>query len=718
MDKYYCKIKLSTASVGVFHLLIGYIAIFLCSFVQFAKCRTTVMSPITTIDGYCVAAIDLQFFNCSDTNLPNLGLLTEVNDPSIVTTLDLSNNLLQTIDARTFIDFKTLTTLFLQWNQISFIHPDAFEGLDNLQSLYLTGNSLQNIASSIFAPIWNLHYLDLSSNNFGTLQQYMFPYLINLKHLNLEYSNISYIESPGVFQGLQSLESLNLAGNSFAYLQDTTFQGIENTLKHLNLSNVGIRSLYSTAVPPVNEIIGNNEASTTTETPTVFLSPLVNLLTLDISHNQLMTISNVSTRHLREEMTNLRSLNASHNPMHCDCIIQDFLIWIENLAFASVNTMPFCYFPQELSNINLLNSSLLEVISRNCTLNNAATHPVVADVSELMQKLHTTTSDPNKSLMAPPPYNPMLGWYTAAFLGAILILFLLGLLMDKLKRKYYLKLKKKLFKIEKQERLERKLKNASNMMSDNMVVEVKSTDRNKNTDDTRTVLCSISANNNNDNLARNDLEHATETLEGALGIHIDILDVDIKIKKTRTPSITSNTSQNMKLAQENTQRNLILCDARQPMLNKDNVNDNLGLQTSGYNAMKRNSIDARSALNPPLELVPGITILEINPECPLHGVGGHHNHKNNFKPNGDVPKVHKHITSANPTAQQNSKKVTLSTNSNNNVIRSTDNPLVTSSTVPMVHPHQSVIHNGGAVPKKQYYAETTEHDGTSETTRL
>lgn len=165
---------------------------------------------------------------CNQLRLPgkNIGTLSPFpcfdTDPFNIELINLSNNVIETIPARTFKDFPNVTNLDLSYNLICSLSFDAFIGLKNLVILNLSGNNLRKIVSYQFTLLRSLKALAIMVNKITRIESNAFAQLENLSVLTLERNLLPAIESDN-FKHLTSLTSLLLAENKITYLGDKAF---------------------------------------------------------------------------------------------------------------------------------------------------------------------------------------------------------------------------------------------------------------------------------------------------------------------------------------------------------------------------------------------------------------------------------------------------------------------------------------------------------------
>lgn len=166
-------------------------------------------------------SIDLLFGCFQELNLSKTINLTE---------LSLSYNHNINFHSNFFSGLKHLEILRLRnINGNPNDHPivsTVFEGLDNLRILDLSFNLMKTIDPNVFSHTPKLERLDLSFNKLSNLNTEMFQYLNNLKYLNLSKNEIRSIKTP-TFDHLENIECLCLNLNSIACLDLKIFKELK-----------------------------------------------------------------------------------------------------------------------------------------------------------------------------------------------------------------------------------------------------------------------------------------------------------------------------------------------------------------------------------------------------------------------------------------------------------------------------------------------------------
>ena len=107
--------------------------------------------------------------------------------------LDLSNNLIETIELNTFKQLPELETLDLSNNKIVYLSNAVFSGLKSLKSLILKSNLISNLVPNQFSSLSSLELLDLALNRISNIDATNFINLKNLKTIQLEFNPLERI---------------------------------------------------------------------------------------------------------------------------------------------------------------------------------------------------------------------------------------------------------------------------------------------------------------------------------------------------------------------------------------------------------------------------------------------------------------------------------------------------------------------------------------------
>ncbi|XP_067838711.1 toll-like receptor 3 [Heptranchias perlo] len=265
-----------------------------------------------------------------------------------LTSLDLSNNRLTTLQDNSFQWFQSLEYLYLENNSIRHVTPKMFAGLENLKYLNLkkglTAQHIPNKVESIiddysFQELKKLEYLNLEDNIIAGIKAHTFSGLRSLKYLSMHnclidlktISNetfISLAESPlinlnltktkisklqhGAFSWFKNLKKLDIGLNSIAQtLTGEEFLGL-NEIEEIYLSynlNLMLTSSSFVHVPSMKILmLSKSKIVTLNFQPSPF-DPLQNLTVLDLSNNNLANLD----KDIFSELRHLQVLKLQHN---------------------------------------------------------------------------------------------------------------------------------------------------------------------------------------------------------------------------------------------------------------------------------------------------------------------------------------------------------------------------------------------------------------------
>ncbi|XP_052867335.1 uncharacterized protein LOC128273419 [Anopheles cruzii] len=156
----------------------------------------------------CDMVEDLKRADCSNERL----ISTHTDVPAGVEILDLSINLISSIEDDSLAHYGNLVKLFLSENSIETIALDAFSGLPSLATLDLSHNRLERLDEHLFERNTELSELNLSHNNFMMLSDQPFLRSPSLAILHLSECHIPHVFD-AMFTHLPNLQSLDLSRN-------------------------------------------------------------------------------------------------------------------------------------------------------------------------------------------------------------------------------------------------------------------------------------------------------------------------------------------------------------------------------------------------------------------------------------------------------------------------------------------------------------------------
>lgn len=176
-----------------------------------------------------------------ETPLTNIKPGTTINLPKNIEKLEFKSCYIQSIKRNSFLSLINLQILILRHNQLQKIDEGTFAGLGNLVELDLSSNYFFIIETNMFEGLTKLKTINLSSNHIMFIDQDVFL-STNIEILLLEYNLFKKIEK-GMFDGLEnSLKILNLQRNQINEIENNTFENFHK-LELLVLNNNRIKDL-------------------------------------------------------------------------------------------------------------------------------------------------------------------------------------------------------------------------------------------------------------------------------------------------------------------------------------------------------------------------------------------------------------------------------------------------------------------------------------------
>ncbi|NXO41056.1 TLR4 protein, partial [Locustella ochotensis] len=252
-----------------------------------------------------------------------------------------------------FEGLSNLEVIDLSENRLTFSRccSPQFQNCPNLKHLNLSFNSNIRLTGD-FTNVKNLLYLDLQHTTlFGPGSYPVFLSLQRLIYLDISHTKTE-VKSQCTFCGLNSLQVLKMAGNSF---EDNKLANNFKNLSHLHtldISSCKLEHVDQSTFDALSELkelnISNNKLMTFS--PGVY-QPLQALRVLDFSRNQL-TVLLGSARDILPD--SLVLLDISQNLFDCSCVHLDFLEWIKDRQELLQNReLMLCHTPSYVANVSL-----------------------------------------------------------------------------------------------------------------------------------------------------------------------------------------------------------------------------------------------------------------------------------------------------------------------------------------------------------------------------
>ena len=233
---------------------------------------------------------------------------TSLSNASGVLVLDLSDNQLTAVPAA-LGGLQVLQTLDLSGNLVGSLEGATILGLRQLWRLQLRGNRIRQVRRGLFDELRSLQILDLSSNGLGDLERGSFDACEQLRAVRLDANDLESVD--GLFTDLERLLWLNVSQNSiraFDYaMVPRSLQWLD--VSHNQISELGdyydlagelslttveagfnrIRILGPNSVPDGVETLGLNDNSIEQIVPYTFFKK-TRLAKVDLTVNNLRTI--------------------------------------------------------------------------------------------------------------------------------------------------------------------------------------------------------------------------------------------------------------------------------------------------------------------------------------------------------------------------------------------------------------------------------------------
>ena len=233
---------------------------------------------------------------------------SSLSNASSVLVLDLSDNQLTAVPAA-LGGLQVLQTLDLSGNLIGSLEGASILGLRQLWRLQLRGNRIRRVRRGLFDELRSLQILDLSSNGLGDLERGSFDACEQLRAVRLDANDLESVD--GLFADLERLLWLNVSQNSiraFDYaMVPRSLQWLD--VSHNQISELGdyydlagelslttveagfnrIRILGPNSVPDGVETLGLNDNAIEQIVPYTFFKK-TRLAKVDLTVNNLRTI--------------------------------------------------------------------------------------------------------------------------------------------------------------------------------------------------------------------------------------------------------------------------------------------------------------------------------------------------------------------------------------------------------------------------------------------
>ncbi|XP_019868180.1 toll-like receptor Tollo [Aethina tumida] len=246
-----------------------------------------------------------------------------LNNVPMLKTLDLGENLIDTITNETFGDLKQMFGLRLTENNIGNITKGVFDRMQSLKILNLSRNKIQKVAPGSFELNVNLQAIRLDGNYLTDIDE-LFAKLPSLVWLNISDNQLKWFDYALIPTGLQWLDihsnQIEELGNYFE---------IESTLSlsTFDASSNKLNEITGSAIPNSVEVLFlNDNLISKVQSYTFFKKP--NLTRVDLFGNKISSLDPNSLRISTVPPDKpLPEFYIGGNPYQCDCTME----WLQKV---------------------------------------------------------------------------------------------------------------------------------------------------------------------------------------------------------------------------------------------------------------------------------------------------------------------------------------------------------------------------------------------------
>ncbi|CAL1533345.1 unnamed protein product [Lymnaea stagnalis] len=249
--------------------------------------------------------------------------------------LDVSGNMIEDIESKTFYGSPLLKELNVSRNRITKLDKHMFEHNQNVEHLYFDGNLISTIENGTFIGLDNIMTIDLANNYLEdqlALNTDMFTGCSNITNLRLANSTITMI-SRETFRELKKLHSLDLAQNKLTHIPDGAFAHLQS-LSLLKLDHNQLTTLTRRwPLPQTLQVLLLDDNHITDISGDAFNG--LDLTNLFLNNNKLETLPMMVQMYL----TTRKNITLSFNPWRCDCDLIFLIHFIKNSLSVEPNVI-------------------------------------------------------------------------------------------------------------------------------------------------------------------------------------------------------------------------------------------------------------------------------------------------------------------------------------------------------------------------------------------
>ncbi len=295
--------------------------------------------------------------------------------------LDLSFNLIKSVDDGDFSNLPRLKDLDLSSNEIESVSETAFQNSTQLQKINLSKNKVSSLKSDTFRGALRL-LLDLSYNNLTDMPRGIFERkqrVMQLQYLDLSYNSFRRIPVDVLQSQYFNLDTLKIAHNrihdipsdanilvnikeidlSYNPLTEDSIVNVLNepkTVRNLNMAGTGISTVPVLETPFLTHLnLSHNDISVLNDE---ILNKPTALESLDVSFNDIPNLSFGMTS-AWPKLKSLRYLDISGNPI--TFIIKGDFKYLDRLKTLKMNSLHKCTKVERGAFVNLKALSVLEL---------------------------------------------------------------------------------------------------------------------------------------------------------------------------------------------------------------------------------------------------------------------------------------------------------------------------------------------------------------------
>ncbi|XP_043474795.1 toll-like receptor 13 [Leptopilina heterotoma] len=184
--------------------------------------------------------------------------------------------------------FQRLEGVYIYNDSLEELPENIFQTQKNLKVIELAKNSLNIIKPNTFRNLKKLRVINLIRNNIETIDLNALQDLVNLEKLILAENNLKTLP---LFDKLEKLRELNVAGNKLENIAEDTFKGLES-LRVLNLKNNFFKTFHDSIFHCLTKLEVLNLNSNQLTTISKSLIKIDSLQALKVANNSLTTIEN------------------------------------------------------------------------------------------------------------------------------------------------------------------------------------------------------------------------------------------------------------------------------------------------------------------------------------------------------------------------------------------------------------------------------------------